>query len=131
MKTIDSAEMEKLLTLYTSILGVIDSLEAEHNKLIEEKQDNIQRIQELDMELSTLKYIQDKINIGLKSLNEKEQLIIITKYFEGMTWKEIDNQLLINKQTSRRLKKRAIKKMCYVSRIDMESYQRVLEMLNQ
>ncbi len=130
MQIIRYHEMEKLLTLYTDIIGVIEIIKSELHRVAEDEQEKGKQLIKLKEELSILQLTLDKLNIGLKALQVEVREVIMCKYFEGFTWAEINNKLYVNKQQGQRMRRKGIDKMCAICRITIRQYQEIMKLLN-
>lgn len=130
MQIIRYHEMEKLLTLYTDIIRIIEIIKSELHRVEEDEQEKENQLIKTKEELSILQLILDKLNIGLKALPVEVREVIMCKYFEGFTWAEINYKLYINKQQGQRKRRNGIEKMRGICRITLNQYNQVLIILN-
>lgn len=92
--------------------------------------ENKQLSLKLQEELFIFQIVLDKINIGFKSIPNEIREIIKYKYFDGLTWTDIEHKLYITKQKGHGMRKKGIERLCAISRITIKQYGEIIKLLN-
>lgn len=90
---------------------------------------------ELKRDILELSAVVEKIDIGMNSLTKIQKKIIELFYWgESRTWAEVvkkmnDEEIFISVSQGKRLRQKSIKKLMAIAKIPIETYKRVLVML--
>lgn len=108
-----------------------DTAASYSNRLSREYDNNLSNIQE---ELHCISLVDDKLNIGFRRLPHTQQRIIRLFYLENKTWAETLDELrkqncFITKQTAQRQRRDGIYKVQRISKITVDMYQRVIDLV--
>jgi hypothetical protein len=92
-------------------------------------------IDELTQELTLLQLISDKMEIALNSLSETQKTIIEEKYFKGLDWYTVLDELAkaktyISKHQAQNIRREAIERLVRVARITKAQYDQTIKLLN-
>jgi len=88
---------------------------------------NLQDIKEITGEIYTIDSVIDCVEIGLKLIPPIQKELLILKYWENKTWKEIEEHLkskgrFYSNSQARRIVNKGLHKMTIMSMIDIETY---------
>jgi predicted DNA-binding protein YlxM (UPF0122 family) len=87
-------------------------------------------LRELRSELLLVEVVLDKLDISLSALTKDQREIIELKYWEGFVWSEIAGKFLVSESNVKGQRKRAIERICNVSRITLETYEGIMRLFN-
>lgn len=98
--------------------------------------DNKREIKEVTAEIYIIETVIDKIETSLKYVSSAQKEVLIAKYWESKTWKEIEESMkekgeFYSNSQVRRMVKRALHKMQIVSMIEIKAYKNVKELVNR
>jgi len=92
-------------------------------------------IDTLTGELTLLKLILDKVEIGLNSLSDTQRSVIEKRYLAGLDWFTILDELeksgiFLSKYQAQRLRREAIERLMRVARITVGQYELAMKLIN-
>ncbi|MDU5081227.1 hypothetical protein [uncultured Tissierella sp.] len=93
------------------------------------EQENNQLLYKLREELFILQMVLDKINIGFRALPGEAREVIMYKYFEDLTWGDIEHKLYITKHRGTNIRKKGIERLCAICRITIKQYEEIMKLL--
>ncbi len=85
---------------------------------------------EISGELFLFSTVLQKMDIALNTLRPSEKEIIELRYFKNLTWIQIADRTLVSIGSAQRCRAEAMKKITVVSRISIDDYNRLIEILN-
>lgn len=100
----------------------------DYQKLLDNE--SAEALQELMTELILLENIIEKVDAGLTILSEIQKKILKLYYWEGFTWSEIADKLLMTASTCKQWRKQAIDRFCPLSRITVGEYEAALRLFS-
>lgn len=86
-------------------------------------------IKEILDDILLVSIILSKLSIGFRRLRSQERVLIEEKYFKGRTWKEISHDMKYDTRTISRFKDNALEKVTNITRISLDDYQKIRNLL--
>jgi DNA-directed RNA polymerase specialized sigma subunit len=87
-------------------------------------------IKEIAADLLLLDTTIQKLEIGLRVLLPNERKAVELKYFQGLNWYEIADEMSSSVATAQRHRKAGVERIRVVSRITVDDYNRIMRILN-
>jgi len=127
-KEIGNVLLDKLKEKDSYVNDKTEDLTQDYKQTMEQEFKSISM--QLQKDLFVVRLIVDKLNIALSVLPDEIRQVIEFKYFNNLTWPEIERKLSVSKHQGQTMRDEGIKRLQAVSRITVDQYNSIKELLN-
>lgn len=91
--------------------------------------ENEELLWSINNELLLFEVVFEKLNIGLRALPIKIKKVIDLKYFDNLSWYEIEDKALISKAQAQRYRRQGVEMLCVITRLTIKQYDSAMQLL--